>query len=229
MKHSSRRNPCPVCGRDKDDKCRWNDDFILCYAGNSFSPPGFLKVGDRIKVGQLSYTLCSQSSGFAGNSYCFALVDDFDYRFLCYEDRILHRRQCVKVTRTFLRKYSFVLGVIDGIESEDGFYQMNSDRFYLNKDNTKNSIPLLSELIEYAAANKHHIVDYQEQIKQVIETVKNVRQTLNCIYQFEREFLGSPCPEQSDMRGSQEALWGAAAVSLAQPQPTEAKRLCSGL
>jgi hypothetical protein len=50
MKSSGRRNPCPVCGRDKDDKCRWNDEIILCWQGDSFSPPQNLKKGQTLDV-----------------------------------------------------------------------------------------------------------------------------------------------------------------------------------
>jgi hypothetical protein len=225
MKHSSRHNPCPICGRDKDDKCRWNDEFILCYAGNTFSPPGYLKVGDRVKVNQQTYALCSESSGFAGNSYCFALVDDFDYRFLCYEDKILYRRQCVKITRLFLRKYSVVLEAIKKIADESTFYEMTSAEFYENKANIKYVIPALSELIEYTTANKRHIVDYLQQIQEVIEATKSVKESLDCIYEFERDLLASPHPEQSDMRGVQDRPGGASAPLLV---PFPAKPLSGG-
>jgi len=225
MKHSSRRNPCPICGRDKDDKCRWNDEFILCYAGNSFAPPGYLKIGDRVKVNEQSFALCSESSGFAGASYCFALVDDFNYRFLPYEDKILHRRQSVKITRTFLRKYSLAYEIIKNLADESALYDMTSDEFYTNKLHVKCVIPVLSELVEYASANKRYIVDYIQQIKQVIEATKNVREKLDCIYGFERDFLASPNPEQSDMRGAQGRPGEASAPSLV---PFHAKPLSGG-
>jgi hypothetical protein len=28
---SSRRNPCPVCGRTKDGDCSWNENLVLCH------------------------------------------------------------------------------------------------------------------------------------------------------------------------------------------------------
>lgn len=215
MKHSSRRNPCPICGRDKDDKCRWNDEFILCYAGDSFSPPGYLKLGDKIKVGQERYALCSQVSGFAGNSYCFALIDDFDYRFLSYEDKITYRRQTVKITRIFLRRQAFAIALVGNIEAEDALYEMNSDQLYASKHNIKTAIPLLTQLIEYATLNKRYIVDYLQQIKQVIEAVKKAREALDCIHCFERDLLASPHPEQSDMRGGENSPEGGSRVSSA--------------
>ena len=201
MKHSSRRTPCPVCDRDKDDKCRWNDDFILCYVGNSFSPPGHIKIGDRIKIEQRTYALCSQVSGFAGNSFCFALVDDFDYRFLPYEDKIAYRRQCVKVTRIFMAKHSSAIELINHIANDEIFYEMTANQFYANKNTVKAAISLLTELVEHATANKRHIIDYLQQIKTVIEATRDMRQKLNSIYEFERFLFASPNPDQSDMRG----------------------------
>jgi len=36
---SGKRNPCPICGRTKDDKCAFKNDTIHCYCGVSNSPP----------------------------------------------------------------------------------------------------------------------------------------------------------------------------------------------
>lgn len=47
---SSRRHPCPICGRDRDGDCRLKADGsqALCHYGNSFTPPTGLKPGDVI-------------------------------------------------------------------------------------------------------------------------------------------------------------------------------------
>jgi predicted P-loop ATPase len=38
-------NPCPICGRDLDEKCRMTKDggFIHCHVGDTFAPPEVLK------------------------------------------------------------------------------------------------------------------------------------------------------------------------------------------
>ena len=76
MNHSSRQNPCPCCFRDVDDKCRFGDDLILCYNGDSFHPPANLVVGDCIKIAGHGWKLLRMNAGFAANSFLFVRSDD---------------------------------------------------------------------------------------------------------------------------------------------------------
>lgn len=40
LHHSSKKSPCPVCDRDKDDKCTWDGTYIYCFtAAGSGIPP----------------------------------------------------------------------------------------------------------------------------------------------------------------------------------------------
>lgn len=75
MQHSSKYNPCPVCGRYTDDKCRWNDSTILCYCGDLFHPPQELKLGQILKLGHDNWKLISYYAGFSNGSYLFAKTD----------------------------------------------------------------------------------------------------------------------------------------------------------
>jgi hypothetical protein len=45
---SSKRNPCPICGRTKDDDCRISADLVQCCYGATHSPPTGLKPGEVI-------------------------------------------------------------------------------------------------------------------------------------------------------------------------------------
>lgn len=47
---SSRRHPCPICGRDSDGDCRVTADGsrAICHYGSRFAPPAGLKPGDVI-------------------------------------------------------------------------------------------------------------------------------------------------------------------------------------
>ena len=66
MYHSSRKNPCPVCARDTDDKCRWSDEFILCYQGSRFHPPDY-RLGEVVHLPDWPEMACtSLSAGFSG-------------------------------------------------------------------------------------------------------------------------------------------------------------------
>ena len=94
MKHSSRREPCPICNRDKDDKCRWNDFNIFCYYGNSFHPPSSLRIGDRVDVFGKSWKLVKLNGGFSGGSYIFAIANENEpFRRQTREEREQYRKQ----------------------------------------------------------------------------------------------------------------------------------------
>ena len=71
LQQSSRRTPCPVCGRDSDGDCRWNGEVIFCHQGTSFTPPEELKVGDVIDVQGSPWALVRIGSGFAGSAFQF--------------------------------------------------------------------------------------------------------------------------------------------------------------
>jgi phage/plasmid-associated DNA primase len=45
---SSRRTPCPICGRTKDGDCRISDELVLCHYGSDNHPPLDLKSGQVI-------------------------------------------------------------------------------------------------------------------------------------------------------------------------------------
>jgi hypothetical protein len=186
MKHSSRREPCPICGRNTDDKCRWNDEMIFCYDGTSFAPPQHFKLGDKVKVGLDSYALFSQACVFAGNSYGFALVDDFDYRFLRYEDKRAFRKKCVDITRTFIKKRDALNALLQALRDECVFHEMRVDEFYANKRCTKKAISLLASLSEFTTANKRYVIDYLAQVKDVTERTEKLQVALKLIYDFER-------------------------------------------
>ena len=51
---SSKRNPCPICGRVKDTDCRVRADgqMAFCHRGKSQGPPERLRVGDTLTDGE---------------------------------------------------------------------------------------------------------------------------------------------------------------------------------
>ena len=190
MKHSSRRESCPICGRNTDDKCRWNDEMIFCYDGTSFAPPQYLKLGDKVKAGLDSYALFSQACGFANSSYGFALVDDFDYRFLRYEDKRAFRKKCVSITRTFVKKRDSVFALVNALRDECIFHEMRLDQFNENKRCTEKASSLLASLFEFTSANKRYVVDYLAQVKAIAEATKKTEYSLREIERFERLYFG---------------------------------------
>lgn len=49
LKPSSRRNPCPICGRSADGDCRTGEGLVLCHHGHSHHPPEALRPGDVVE------------------------------------------------------------------------------------------------------------------------------------------------------------------------------------
>ena len=71
MHVSSRKSPCPVCGRTKDPDCRWKDDVILCHHGTTHQPPPDLQRGDVISIGGKPWALIRRDGGFDGAAAVF--------------------------------------------------------------------------------------------------------------------------------------------------------------
>jgi len=71
LKQSSRRNPCPVCGRNADGDCRFSEDLILCHQGTRFGPPQHLRLGDVIDVNGVRWALIRSDAGFDGAAHEF--------------------------------------------------------------------------------------------------------------------------------------------------------------
>lgn len=63
---SSKRNPCPLCGRDTDDKCRRSDGSIHCYRGERFSPPADLRLGEVLEIEGGRWAVTALAGGFSG-------------------------------------------------------------------------------------------------------------------------------------------------------------------
>jgi hypothetical protein len=68
---SSRKSPCPFCGRTKDADCRWKADVILCHQGTSHKPPSDLRRGDVINIAGKSWALIRRDGGFDGAAAVF--------------------------------------------------------------------------------------------------------------------------------------------------------------
>lgn len=190
MRYSSKSNPCPICGRNTDSKCRLSDEFILCYDGDSFAPPQHLRVGDKIKVNAETFALCSTLSGFAGNSHCFALVDDFNYRFLKYEDKRAYRVQCVRVMKEFLQRKKSIDLSIKFIELNDNLQAYRVDELLDLKLIAQKCKSQTERLLAYASANKRYVVDYLSHVNAIFEAEKTAVDALDEICIFETEWLG---------------------------------------
>ena len=71
LQQSSRRQPCPVCGRNVDGDCRFSDELILCHSGTRFHPPQNLRPGDVIGISGVRWALIRTDAGFDGAAHEF--------------------------------------------------------------------------------------------------------------------------------------------------------------
>ena len=68
---SGRNTPCPICSRDTDGDCRWNDDVIFCHNGSSFAPPQDLRIGDITTIAGRPWALVKTNAGYDGAAHVF--------------------------------------------------------------------------------------------------------------------------------------------------------------
>lgn len=203
MQHSSRKSPCVICGRNTDDKCRRSETRILCYVGDSFSPPLSLKIGDTITVNGERWSLVSQQAGFSQNSFAFALDKGAEYRFLAANEKRTFRSTCISVTREFTEKMNLVTPLLSSLKPEDDFYSMNIDQFYANKKAAKAASDLLCSLIVFCTANKRHLVASGIDPDSVKEKFRATRKVFSAACKFETLLFDSPKPHMEDMRPSE--------------------------
>ena len=71
LKQSSRRNPCPACGRNADGDCRFSEELILCHQGTRFGLPQQLRLGDVIDINGAPWALIRSDAGFDGAAHEF--------------------------------------------------------------------------------------------------------------------------------------------------------------
>lgn len=71
LKTSSRHSPCPVCGRRKNSSCRWGEEVIYCFCGDTCHPPLQMQPGETLQVAGEAWALVATDGGHSGNSFVF--------------------------------------------------------------------------------------------------------------------------------------------------------------
>ena len=71
MRSSGRNTPCPSCGRTKDGDCRFNEEVILCHAGESCGPDQALRIGEVVNIEGHSWALVKTGAGHSGSAHVF--------------------------------------------------------------------------------------------------------------------------------------------------------------
>jgi predicted P-loop ATPase len=70
--------PCPICGRDLDDKCRITTDetFIQCHVGDTFMPPALTRGAKHKGFDGQYWKQTGKTSNVYGDAFGFKLVQE---------------------------------------------------------------------------------------------------------------------------------------------------------
>jgi hypothetical protein len=198
MQHSSKRNPCPVCGRNTDDKCRWNSSTILCYCGSVFHPPQDISIGQFLQINENRWKLISYYSGFSNASYLFAKVNESEllsplqrYRKKA-EARVVAKQNIVEYKKSFIdiRKLMHKCFAVKDPQLLKLHEIEEAKKLFAV------AIKECSSLLQFIAENKSRITLKKSQVFALNYWGKMLDYGLKDILLFERVYLGvSKCPD----------------------------------
>ena len=181
---SGKKNPCPICGRTKDDKCAFKSDTIHCYDGVTNYPPRNLKLGGIVQINHGStrdWALVKKDAGFSGNHWIFIPNKPLDKSKPLIKKRIA-KVSIPKINRLFvfvsekldealkpelsflnLQQLEAVSVITDEAIAETKYILVLSKQF--SQQELINDIQL-TNLFETTKAYFHQLTNRAEQIKQ---------------------------------------------------------------
>lgn len=158
MNYSSKSNPCGICGRTTDDKCRWSDNFISCYYGNSFHPPSGLRLGDFIEAFGSRWKLVKLDGGFSGGSYIFATASEHEpARRQTREEREHYRKQIDFIAHKSKRLLFHLRKLVQKSYGLQPFSTMDLKQLRSANDLLKQTLDDCDYAIKFVAENRRSI------------------------------------------------------------------------
>lgn len=191
MKASSKKSPCPICGRYTDDKCRSNDESILCYSGDKFGPSANLRKGDSIQALGKTWILISYNAGFSATSYLF-VIDDGRYKKLSPQEKSqLNRKKVALARKAILAFREIENNFFLFLAPRDLFSLAPEEINYVEAFGNK-LIELCENLEDFLSLNRIHIKQLgavRGRLHQMRELLKGLQGDLG---HFKQQFLGEP-------------------------------------
>lgn len=192
MEHSGKGKACIVCGRDKDDKCRWSDEIILCYSGDDFAPSSRFRVGDTLKTGGKEWALVNTSSGFAGASYLFIKHrSNIPFSSLTMKERQKRIHRAARIDSGFLIAFAEIRRLYHFCLSVQAIEYMNAQEIKKIKLVTQKLMVRIKGLKRFLFNNRSEVANYRKYAAALKIWDKQVRYELDAIERFERLYLGA--------------------------------------
>ena len=191
MNHSGKNDPCPICGRDTDDKCRWNDNFYFCYHGSIFGPPD-VPPGGTIEANGLSLACLTQQGGFAGASAVFAL--DREQRPQGRSGWAIRQRkeraESQEVLRSKLeREIPRLRKILRSLQNHKVYFDCTIDELQQVETLSKYLIATVDSLIELFKKLRPNWERSNQQLKILQDTRKSAMLISNDIHGFQAHYL----------------------------------------
>lgn len=187
LRTSSRRLPCPVCGRNTDGDCRFSEEIILCHQGTRFGPPQLLSTGDVIDINGTPWALIRSNAGFDGAAHEFRPDRGITAKRVTKQSAP-HRRVRQLATSRRLRRFN--LSFREALQCPD--FQV------LSADEADRYLPVIFNTAVQGLELEHGVASLASQDPSWKRHLKTLRNRLNAIgYQRDnaRWFFGIPTPK----------------------------------
>ena len=191
MEYSSRKKPCPICGRFKDADCRWNDEVIFCHKGSNFAPPSHLKIGDVLNVNSLNWALVKVNAGHSGRAHVFVPYRPVDknsiYSIATYREQLHKQNILFRETVSSFENYLKISKSLI-VDKDYQKFNLNEIRRLRKQINiaSQYGIELKKIMIEMRRNDRRH-TDYIELIDQRHKEIIYLKQNFESFF---LEYLG---------------------------------------
>jgi hypothetical protein len=192
MEHSGKGKACIICGRDKDDKCRWNSEIILCYSGDDFAPSSRFRLGDTVRTGGNEWALVNTSSGFAGASYLFIRHrPNTPFTSLTIKEREKRIHRAARIDTRFLIAFAEIRKLYHFCLSAHAIEYMKAEEIRKVKLASQKLAVRIKGLKRFLFNNRREVANHKKYGVALKIWEKQVRYELEAIQRFERLYLGT--------------------------------------
>lgn len=193
-KSSKRSAPCPICGRDIDNKCRWSEGIIACHQGDRFGPPSGLRLGDVLEIQGRRWAVCSLSGGFAKAAVIFR--PHTDRREFTPRQRRQRMREQAVLEPVLLRLFDRCREQFQTCLGMPELVFLKADEILAELDHARATFRNLTALRQEMVKARRESPGLARYVKALDRWLKLTRYQLRDVEVFMRIHLGTPTSEQ---------------------------------